>query len=92
MQLSKVPLDVVKKYIGCRNEDDDTVQLYWDAAKAKVLSYTGLTLEQADKHEDITISTLVIAANMYIYRDADVALKTNPTALDVLNMHSVNLL
>lgn len=93
MQLSKVPLDVIKKYIGCKNEDDDTVQLYWDAAKAKAAAYTGLTLEQMDEYPDITIACLAISADMYTFRTgADAALKNNPTAADVLAMHSVNYL
>jgi len=93
MVLSEITLEVVKKYIGAKREDDLTVQLYWDAAKAKVLSYTGLTLEQADKHADITIAALAITADMYIYRTgADAALKNNPTANDILAMHSRNYL
>lgn len=94
MKLSEVTLDIVKKHIGVSEEDDATISLYWTAAKAQALSYTGLTEEEADKLPDVTVAALALCSDLYTYRNAagETAAALNPTVKMILDMHSRNLL
>lgn len=93
MKLSEVTLDIVKKHIGVSEEDDATISLYWTAAKAQALSYTGLTEEEADKLPDVTVAALALCSDLYTYRNAaGEATSFNPTVKCILDMHSRNLL
>ena len=93
MKLSEATLDVVKKHIGVSDEDDATISMYWTAAKAQALSYTGLTTEEADELPDVTVAALALCSELYTYRNAaGETAALNPTVKMILDMHSVNLL
>ena len=93
MKMSEVTLDVVKRHIGVSEEDDATISLYWTAAKAQALAYTGLTAEEADELPDITVAALALCSDLYTFRNAaGESAALNPTVKMILDMHSVNLL
>lgn len=93
MKLSEVTLDVVKRHIGVSEEDDAAMSLYWMAAKAQALSYTGLSEEEADKLPDVTVAALALCSDLYTYRNAaGETAALNPTVKMILDMHSRNLL
>lgn len=77
-------------------EDEDIVKdftAFLVAAKSFIRSYTGLTLEQLDDYEDVTIALFVLINDMhdnraYIVRED----KVNRTVQTILDMHSVNLI
>lgn len=55
--------------------------------------YTGLTEEQLDQHEDITIAVLMLIADMYDNRQLQVDKNImNKTAETILGMYCVNFL
>ena len=55
--------------------------------------YTGLTEEQLNEHEDITIAVLMLIADMYDNRQLQVDKNVmNKTAEIILGMHCVNFL
>ena len=58
-----------------------------------IKSYTGLTAEEIDKHEDFVIVVYVLCQDMYdnriLYVDKD---NLNKVVETILGMHSVNLL
>lgn len=65
------------------------------AAKAYAGSYTGLSDEEMDQHEDMTAAVLVLAADMFenknLYLDYK-SKETNKAVECILGMHSMNLL
>nr|DAW46100.1 MAG TPA: head tail connector [Caudoviricetes sp.] len=62
------------------------------AAREYVLSYTGLTAENADQYESLAIAAMVLCADMYDNRDMTVdKANVNRTAQSILDMHSINL-
>ena len=77
-------------------EDEDIVKdfnAFLTAAKSFIRSYTGLTFEQMDEHEDITIAMFVLINDMHDNRSYMVQHdKVNRTVQAILDMHSVNLL
>lgn len=65
------------------------------AAVAYAKSYTGLTEEELDKHEDITTAVLIILADMFENRNLYLDYKSkeiNKTVETILGMYQVNLL
>lgn len=76
--------------------DTDIVNDFTDflaAAKSFIKSYTGLSDEQMDLKEDLTIALFVLINDMHDNRSYVVKEdKLNPTVRTILNMHSVNLL
>lgn len=64
------------------------------AAKNFIVGYTGLTLEELDEHEDITIAYEVLIADMFDNRNNQIEKPTyvNRTVQSILNLYRVNLL
>ncbi|UGB31703.1 head-tail connector protein [Metabacillus sp. B2-18] len=63
------------------------------AAKSYIRNYTGLTVEQMDAKEDLTIALMVLANEMYENRVFTVQdNKVNVVIKSILDMHSINLL
>lgn len=63
------------------------------AAVEYVKSYTGLTEEDMDCHEDITIAVLVLFSDMYDNRQMYVVKNQVNRVVDtILGMYSINLL
>ncbi|MBQ8297351.1 MAG: phage gp6-like head-tail connector protein [Ruminococcus sp.] len=95
MKLSQVSLSEVKDFCGISDDDSDTLiqDIIMPAAASFIREYTGLTAEQADALEDLTLPYLVMIDEMYTSRDYAVTKdKLNPYVKTVLDMHSVNYL
>ncbi|EOS27625.1 hypothetical protein C806_00072 [Lachnospiraceae bacterium 3-1] len=65
------------------------------SAREYVKTYTGLSEEEIDQHEDITIAVCILVADMFenksLYLDYK-SKETNKTVEAILGMHSVNLI
>lgn len=93
MRVSEVTLEVVKEFCGVSDNDSDALLTACiSAAKSFVVSYTGLSAEEIDNHEDITTALLVLIYNMYADRDYTTANdKINPLVQSILALHSGNV-
>ena len=95
MRLSKLTVETVLSHVRCDDEPENRTQLEYmlSAAKSYVCAYTGLTEEECDKHEDITIAVLCLCADMFDNRQTTVD-RANPnrTVETILGMHSRNLI
>lgn len=86
-------LQTFERWSGIPEEDRYTLFNCINAAKNYVMSYTGLTLEELDKHEDITIAFIGVVNDFYTNNRPDTAqIAVNPMSKNILNMHSKNLL
>ncbi len=94
MKISEIDLNRVKAFCGVSESDsDELLTVALDAAKAFVVGYTGLSVEQADEHEDLTAAVLILVNEMFVNRVYTVDTSTiNPTAKQIMDMHSRNLL
>lgn len=78
------------------NLEEEDVKLL-EAMKVAAVNYckgyTGLSEEELDKHEDITIAVLVLISDMWDNRSMTIE-RSNPNRVidTILGMHSVNLL
>lgn len=93
MKLREVSVRDVAQFGRIPEQDDSLIPVIMAAAQSYVLGYTGLTLEQTDAYEDLTLAYLVLCCEMYDNRnmttDND---KVNPYVKSVLAMHAVNYL
>lgn len=81
------------EYINLTPAEQSELDTLLGVAKAYVLSYTGLTSEEVDTHEDFVIVIYILAQDMYdnraLYVDKN---NLNKVVDTILGMHAVNLL
>ena len=96
MQVSEITPDELAKY--AREDETDTevlstFTLILSAVKAYIKGYTGLSDEQLDTKEDVSIAVFVLANEMYENRIFTVKdNNVNKVVQSILDMHSINLL
>lgn len=94
MKISEVSITDLKEYANVDHSLDDVLfQIILQATKSYIKNYTGLTLEQMDDKEDLTIALMILSNEMYDNRVYAVENdKVNKIVNSILDMHSVNLL
>ncbi len=74
-------------------EEENDLEIRKKAAISFCVGYTGLTEQQLDEYEDITIAVMMLVADLYDNRQLQIEKNTiNKTAETILNLHCVNLL
>lgn len=94
MKISELTDEYIAEYLRAEYEaEKNTFGIIKSAALEYIKSYTGLTDEEMDEHEDLTIAALVLCSDMYDNRQMTVQSdKENPTVVQILSFHAVNLL
>lgn len=97
MKVSEVTNIDLAKYVRLDDASDlelNELERMRSGAVAFIKSYTGLTDEEVDDHEDITQVLFILVADMFDNRNYQIDSKSvvNPSVKSILNMHSVNLL
>lgn len=97
MKISEVGIADVKLF--CRAEDNEDEETIFDAilkaGKQFILSQTGMTPEEADEKEDLTLAMLMVCADLYDKRGYSVEAKTpgeNPAAKAIIDQYNMNIL
>lgn len=93
MKISEMQEVQVADYLRLDDYREEEIKRLLDTAKAFIRSYTGLTDEEIDTHEDFYIVVLVLCQDMYdnrcMYVDKG---NLNKVVETILGMHCVNLL
>ena len=97
MKVSEVTNIDLAKYVRLDDASDlelNELERMRNGAVAFIKSYTGLTDEEVDEHEDITQVLFILVEDMFDNRNYQMDSKSvvNPSVKSILNMHSVNLL
>lgn len=94
MKISEITIVELKNYLHIYHmEDDNLISAILIASKAFVKNYTGLSDENLDTSEDLTMAVFILASELYDNRTYTVdKTSVNPVIQTILNMHSVNLL
>lgn len=96
MKISDLTIDKIRAHCGISDMSSETtvlLQMYKAAAISLILGYTGIPLGMLDNYEDITFACCCIIDDMYNNRSMTISRDTlNPTARQILDMHSKNLL
>lgn len=76
-----------------RTDETEDMTMFLNGAKGFIMSYTGMTIEEIDTHEDITAVLFVLVSDMYDNRSYTVQNdKVNLVAKMTLDMYCKNLL
>lgn len=93
MKISEITAETIADHLRADEADDQIILIIKDAAVDYVRSYTGLTDEEMDEHEDLTLAVLIVASDLYDNRAATVKeSNSNKTLECILGMHSKNQL
>lgn len=96
MKISELTSDIVKDYCGISDDDSDDIieKLLLPAAREYIKGYTGLTAEQCDEHEELSVACMVLVNDMFTQRDYTVSMhrQVSPTVKTILDMYAVNYL
>lgn len=98
MKISEVTVTDLADYI--RLDEPTEVEIaelerMRESAIAEIASYTGLSREEIDTHEDLTQAFFIIVADMFDNRNLQIDYKQtarNKSVDIILGMHSMNLL
>jgi uncharacterized phage protein (predicted DNA packaging) len=93
MKLSDLEVEIVKMYLRVTDDfEDEVIEGLIQAAKAAVLTETGLTEQEADALPDVTIAALAMIADLYENRGMTAAnAARNPTVDAILTAHRSNM-
>lgn len=93
MKVKEIETENVAQYLRLDEFDEDEIEAILNSAKAFIRSYTGLTDEEIDKHEDFYIVVMILCQDMHdnrcMYVDKN---NLNKVVDTILGMHCVNLL
>lgn len=94
MKISEITNEDVRNFARLDPyEEEEPITAILRGAIQYVLSYTGLSGEQADQYEDLSIAVLVLCTDMYNNRQMTIDKgNINLTVKTILNMYAVNLL
>lgn len=95
MKVSEVTVTNVAEYLRLEEGEYSEALLtsLLNTAKEFIKSYTGLTIDQIDEHEDFYIVVMILCQDMYDNRSMYVDKNNlNKVVETILGMHSVNLL
>lgn len=93
MKLSELTSEGVIRYARVEGDDKTLAPHILEAAKSYVLNYTGLTADEADQYEELSIAALCMAADMFENRSTTAENSSeNLTVKTILSMHCRNLI
>jgi Phage gp6-like head-tail connector protein len=94
MKINQITLLDIKNYLHVYHDEDDILLTsIMSSAISFVRNYTGLSPEQLNISDDLSMVVFIIAAELYDNRVYTVDKNNvNPVIQTILDMHSVNLL
>ncbi|NFH71492.1 phage gp6-like head-tail connector protein [Clostridium botulinum] len=92
IKINEVKTDLLINYCNAYDEDKQLLEIFKDASVDYIKSYTGLTDEEINNKNDLTIALLVLVSGMFDSRSVE-ADKTNINLIldGILGLHSKNL-
>lgn len=93
MKFSEIDFELVSKYlVGITEEDELEVELYIEAAKSFVRTYTALTEEELDDSQYFVMPTLMLISHFYENKTVELQGKNTRIYDSLLNLGKVHSL
>lgn len=96
MKISEVTTEYIRNYLRLDDESfDNEIEIYKSSAIDFIVNYTGLSKEEIEEYEDLTIAYLVIISDFFenhLYQQGKTADTSNTIAETILNHHRKNFL
>lgn len=94
MKISAITATIVKDFCGISDTDSDTLisNVLMPTAKEYIKGYTGLSDNDLDDHEDLTLAYCVLINDMFTQRDYTLSIhrQVSPTVKNILSMYANN--
>lgn len=92
MKMSEIDRETVKQYARIDTDADDGLieSVYMPMAKEYILSYTGMTEEEAAEHEDVALAFLILCC--YTYDNRGMGEGLDGFIHDIIGKYAKNLL
>ena len=90
MKLSELTIEEAKLYCRAEDEEDEVFEIILDACRAFIRGQTGLTDEEMDKYEDLTMAALILASDMYdnrTYQQKETKVTANLAAKAIIDQY-----
>ncbi|UZP04874.1 phage gp6-like head-tail connector protein [Clostridium botulinum] len=92
IKINEVKTDLLINYCNAYDEDKQLLEIFKDASVDYIKSYTGLTDEEINTKNDLTIALLVLVSGMFDSRSVEADKEKVNLILDgILGLHSKNL-
>ncbi|MCS6107924.1 phage gp6-like head-tail connector protein [Clostridium botulinum] len=92
IKINEVKTDLLINYCNAYDEDKQLLEIFKDASVDYIKSYTGLTDEEINTKNDLTVALLVLVSGMFDNRSIEVDKDKVNLILDgILGLHSKNL-
>ncbi|SFC15004.1 head-tail connector protein [Clostridium uliginosum] len=92
MKINEVTTELLINYCNAYEEDSGLLEIFKDASINYIKSYTGLTIEEMNSMDDLTIALLVLVSGMFDNRSIEADKSNINLILDsILGLHSKNL-
>ena len=93
IKINEVNIDLLIEYCNAYEEDKLLLEISKDASISYIKSYTGLTDEEINTMDDITVALLVLISGIFDSRSIEADKSNVNVILDsILSMHSKNLI
>lgn len=93
MKINEVTTELLINYCNAYSEDSVLLEIFRDASISYIKSYTGLTIEEINLLDDLTIALLVLVSGMFDSRSLECDKGKINLILDgILGLHSKNLI
>lgn len=95
MKISEVTDEQLKDFCGIYDDESgDNLEIMKSAALSRIRSFTNLTDEEIDEHEDITYAYMVLVNDAFQNRDYTLSWQKqlNPLVSDILHAYAKNYL
>lgn len=95
MKLSDVTTEELRTYCKAEDEEEVVFDIILDACKAFIRGQTGLTDEEIDKYEDLTIAAMILASDMYdnrTYQQKETKVTANMAVKAIIDQYQMTIL
>ncbi|MBO5891228.1 MAG: phage gp6-like head-tail connector protein [Oscillospiraceae bacterium] len=96
MKVSELTKETITLYgkVDSDAEDAELLEtLFLPAAKEYMMQHAGMTTEQMDEHQDVTVAVCALCIQMYDNRSVSIDTdKLNQVVVDIINRYSMNLI
>ena len=95
MKISKLTIEDLKTYCRAEDEENSVFEIILAACKAFIRGQTGLTDDEMDQYEDLTIAALILASDMYdnrTYQQKETKVTANLAVKAIIDQYQMNIL
>ena len=95
MKLSELSVEELKAYCRAEDEENSVFEIILAACKAYIRGQTGLTDEEMDKYEDLTMAAMILGSDMYdnrTYQQKETKVTANLAVKSIIDQYQRNIL